>query len=147
MLKRLIISFVIFIFYSIGVDAQHISDNAGKKYYDEDKTQLKEVYSYKEVNVLNPREPDSEVKRKSVKHGPYFKYYKSGKLEIAGHFKDGKKNGKWKYYSEDGKIQKVEHYQKGKLIKTNKDPEQPEEAPENAESMEEKIEEQKTGDD
>lgn len=144
MTKAFITNLVLLLVFCIGSTAQHISDEAGKNYYDEEKTKLKEVYSYKEVNVLNPRDPDGEVKRKSVKHGPYFKYYKSGKLQIAGNYKDGKKNGEWKYYSENGKLEKIEHYQKGELKKTNKDPEQPEEVPENAGAMEEKIEEEES---
>ncbi len=59
------------------VSGQHIDDEKGKTFYDEDKTQLKEVYSYKQVTVLDPRTSESQGK-KQVRHGPYFYYYEDG---------------------------------------------------------------------
>jgi len=35
----------------------------------------------------------------STRHGAYKQYSKSGRLVISGHYKNGKRNGKWNYYS------------------------------------------------
>lgn len=121
-------------------EAQHISGNSGKTYYDEKETQLKEVYSYKTVTTLNPRGGGEGMEKEKVKDGRYFKYYKSGQLEISGKYKDGKKHGKWKYYNQEGKVSKIETYKNGNLKKTNNDPEQPEEKVKDAEEMEENLE-------
>ena len=115
--------------------AQHITDGKGKTYYDEDHTQLKEVYSYKQVTVLNPRTSESQ-KKKEVRHGPYFYYYQDGDIKVAGRFKDGERHGKWKHYHEDGTLQKLVTYQEGAEVKVNKKPQQPDEKSDRAKEQE-----------
>jgi antitoxin component YwqK of YwqJK toxin-antitoxin module len=95
--------------------SQHIEDNSGKTYYDSARTKLKEVYSYKEVNVFSPKGDHSVVEVIKKKHGPYFYYYENGKLQISGWFKNDNKDGVWKYYDEHGKLTKTETYVNGEL--------------------------------
>ncbi len=96
---------------------QHITDKAGKTYYDEAHTQLKEVYSYKERMSFHPDRPD-RMKVERIRHGAYFKYYRSGRLMVAGKYAEGQPDGEWKYYSEDGTLIKREIYQNGRLVET-----------------------------
>ena len=118
---------------------QNIPGKAGKVYYDSAQTQLKEVFAYKKITVLNPRESSGEMKKKRVKHGPYFYYYQNGRLQISGRYKDGKKHGEWKYYSKNGKVTKIETYTNGKVTNVNNNPEQPEDKPNNADAMERRL--------
>lgn len=119
-------------------NAQHITDDAGKTYYDNSQNKLKEVYSYKQVTIFNPRTSEGR-KKKQVKHGPYFFYYKDGDIKISGRFKDGEKHGKWEYYSEEGDLTKVVKFEDGEEININKDPEQPSEKPKNREQIEKEM--------
>lgn len=122
----------------LGVNAQHITENSGKTYYDENENKLKEVYSYKQVTIFNPRTSEDR-KKKQVKHGPYFFYYKDGDIKISGRFKDGEKHGKWEYYTKKGNLTKVVKYKKGEKININKDPEQPSEKPKNREQIKQEM--------
>ncbi len=140
-MKKRILFLMGFMILGFMTKAQHISGDAGKTFYDDEKTILKEVYSYKTVTTLNPRSGESMDKEK-VKDGRYFKYYRSGELKISGRYKDGKKNGDWKYYNKKGKINKIETYKNGKLVETNNDPKQPEEEVKDADHMEEELEDE-----
>ena len=40
------------------------------------------------------------------------------KLGSIGSYKDGKREGEWKFYKENGKLEKIVHYKNGELIKT-----------------------------
>lgn len=119
--------------------AQHITDEAGKTYYDQNENKLKEVYSYKQVTVFNPRTSEGR-KKKQVKHGPYFFYYKDGDIKISGRFKDGEKHGKWEHYSKEGDLKKVVKYKNGEEVNIKKDPEQPSDKPKNREEIKREIE-------
>ncbi len=119
-------------------NAQHITDKAGKTYYGENKNKLKEVYSYKQVTVFNPRNSEGR-KKKQVKHGPYFFYYRDGDIKISGRFKDGEKHGKWEYYTKKGDLTKVIKYKKGEEININKDPDQLSEKPKNREQIKQEM--------
>ncbi len=48
-------------------------------------------------------------------HGDAEFYYRTGRLKIAGKYKKGKKDGKWKYHNEAGEVIKKEKYNKGEL--------------------------------
>lgn len=101
--------------------AQHIDSETGKTYYDKAKTKLKEVYSYQEVTIYNPMEPEG-TKQINKKHGPYFMYYRSGQVKIAGEYNKGEKHGNWIYYDKNGNMTKVEKYKEDKLKETIEDP-------------------------
>ncbi len=118
--------------------AQHITDDAGKTYYDEAQTQLKEVYSYKQVTIFNPRTSEGR-KQKEVRHGPYFFYYRDGDIKISGRYKDGEKHGRWEHYTEDGTLKKVVQYKEGKQVSLNQNPDQPGEKPKDRETMEQEL--------
>ncbi len=97
--------------------AQHITENAGKTYYDSAHTILKEVWAYKEQMTFHPDRPD-KMQIQRIRHGSYFKYYRSGKLMVAGKYREGKPEGEWKYYSETGEVVKREIYENGRLVET-----------------------------
>lgn len=139
-MKKVIYLLLGFLLTGFIAKSQHMSGNSGKTYYDDRKTQLKEVYSYKTVTTLNPRSRGDEMEKEKVKDGRYFKYYKSGQLKISGRYKDGKKHREWKFYNQDGAITKIETYKNGKKVNVNKDPEQPDEEVKDAEEMDKKIE-------
>ena len=40
-------------------------------------------------------------------------YYENGKLGSIGSYKDGKREGEWKFYKENGKLEKIVHYKNG----------------------------------
>ena len=131
-MRLFFVLFVVTLLAPIAVSGQHITDKKGKTFYDEEQTQLKEVYSYKQVTVLSPRTSESQSK-KQVRHGPYFYYYKDGDIKVSGRYKDGERQGKWEHYSEDGTLRKVVRYKAGKQTNINKDPKQPEDRPDGAE--------------
>jgi len=122
------ILFSLLLLISTGLTAQHISDEKGKKYYDEEKTKLKEVYSYEKIHKYDPRNPDEERKTELRKHGPYFYYYRNGQLKISGNYKEGSKHGDWKHYDQKGNLTKLEKFKKGKLRETIEEPEPEEES-------------------
>jgi antitoxin component YwqK of YwqJK toxin-antitoxin module len=103
------------IFITFLAFSQHIEGNSGKTYYDSAKTKLKEVYSYKEVNVFSPTGDHSIVNVIQKKHGPYFYYYENGKIKVKGSYKNDKKDGEWIYMDEHGKPIKTEKYVDGEL--------------------------------
>ncbi len=140
-MKKVICLLIGFLLMGFLAKSQHMSGNSGKTYYDDQKTQLKEVYSYKTVTTLNPRSRGDDMEKEKVKDGRYFKYYKSGQLEISGRYKDGKKHSEWKFYNQEGVITKVVTYKNGKKVNTNKDPKQPDEEVKNAEEMQQELEE------
>ncbi len=111
------IVWVVILWLGGALHAQHITDQAGKTYYDAAKTQLKEVFSYREKMVFHPDQP-GRMRIQQIKHGNYFKYYPSGKLMIAGRYDNGKADGEWKYYDTEGNIVKREIYRKGILLQT-----------------------------
>lgn len=125
---RSTILFGLLILCSFGLSAQHIGDEKGKKYYDEEQTKLKEVYSYEKVHKYDPRNPDEGRKTELRKHGPYFYYYRNGQLKISGNYKEGAKHGEWKYYDKEGNLTKVEKFKKGERQETIQDPEPEEES-------------------
>ena len=126
-MKKLVLISVFLMGLVIPGLGQHVSSDSGKTYYDEAKTKLKEVYSFKKIPTLNPKEnPEGKVKKQRIKHGPYFYYYKNGQIKISGRYKDGKKHGEWKYYKQDGTISKIEKYRNGKEEKVIENPKQPE---------------------
>ncbi len=106
-----------------GAAAQHITDKAGKTYYDDAKTQLKEVFSYRERMTFHPDRPQ-EMTVERIKHGSYFKYFPSGKLMVAGKYHNGQPDGEWKYYDEAGRIVKKEIYRNGILMQTIENPDE-----------------------
>jgi antitoxin component YwqK of YwqJK toxin-antitoxin module len=114
MKKFILIFSALFFMASFGF-AQHIVDNSGKTYYDSSKTKLKEVYSYKEVNVFSPTGDNTIIAVNKKKHGPYFYYYENGKLKISGWFKNDLKDGVWKEYDEKGKLLETKTYIAGEL--------------------------------
>jgi len=95
--------------------AQGVPEQHNKTYYDAEKTKMKEVYALREETQMDPANP-SASKSISIKHGPYFYYYETGKLKISGQYKDDKKSGEWKYYDEAGKLNKTEKYENGNLV-------------------------------
>lgn len=137
-MRSLFLIFICAVFLPFSSTSQHITDEAGKTYYDNDQTKLKEVYSYKQVTVLNPR-TGGEPQKKQVRHGPYFFYYKDGDIKVAGRFKDGDRHGTWEHYSEDGTLQKIVKYKTGKKLEVNEDPEQPGEKPKDREAIEKEM--------
>ena len=48
-------------------------------------------------------------------NGAYKSYYKSGKIQEKGHFKNSLKKGVWYFYNERGLLLKKEKYVEGKL--------------------------------
>ncbi|MFC2114222.1 hypothetical protein ACFLRI_02620 [Bacteroidota bacterium] len=96
--------------------SQHITDETSKSYYDEAKTQLKEVYSFIEVTTFSEKGNQQVVGSKMVKHGPYFYYYENGKLKIQGFYKRDKKHQTWTYYDENGNKIKEEEYMDGEMV-------------------------------
>jgi antitoxin component YwqK of YwqJK toxin-antitoxin module len=99
MKKILFIAVVFSVMLAFSARAQ----SEGRTYYDADKTQLKEAYMMQSVNGS------------VVKQGSYFMYYQNGKLQVSGNYKNGQKNGDWKYYDESGKLIRTEKYSDGKL--------------------------------
>lgn len=118
MKKFLIIVISLLFFVNLGF-SQHVGDG-GKTYYDKNKTKLKEVYNYKEVNVFSATGDHSIVEVIKKKHGPYFYYYESGKIKISGNYKNDEKHGEWKYFNAEGSLIKTEEYEKGKLINSKR---------------------------
>ena len=108
---------IVSLFFIVNVGlSQHIS-NETKTYYDEAKTKLKEVYSFKESYTFSATGDQSVVGTNKKKHGPYFYYYESGKMKISGWYNTDKKDKTWKYYDEKGNIIKTEEYKNGELVK------------------------------
>lgn len=124
-MRPLIIALFCFLTTSfLGLDsahAQHHKDGAGKSYYDEEKTKLKEVYSYKEVMSFDPNNIDGGMQKKVKKHGAYFYYFENGKPKISGNYKNDQKDGTWKYYDIKGTLIKEEVYKDGKLIESKEE--------------------------
>jgi len=110
------------LFIGTSLFAQHIGDDDGKVYYDDEKTKLKEVYNYKEKLVFAQGDPSKGMEKQIIKHGPYFFYYESGQLKLSGTYKDGEKHNLWKHYNEKGTLTKVEKYRKGELLNTDTSP-------------------------
>jgi hypothetical protein len=48
--------------------------------------------------------------KSGLKNGDLKVYYPSGKIKIAGRFKNDEPVGKWKYYSEEGDLKKTDEY-------------------------------------
>lgn len=48
-----------------------------------------------------------------LKHGPWTKYYPSGKISTAGAYAKGRKNGVWKFFYENGTLASVSQFEKG----------------------------------
>ena len=117
-MKKRILVFASLIFFGSTLYGQHISDQSSKSYYDEEKTKLKEVYNFIEVNTFSERGDNQIIGTKMVKHGPYFYYYENGKLRIQGNYKRDQRHGTWTYYDESGKTLRVEEYRDGELIST-----------------------------
>lgn len=116
---KYIILIIIGLFFNIWPGySQHI-DNESKTFYDEAKTKLKEVYSYKEVYTFSATGDQSITKTIKKKHGPYFYYYESGKIKIKGWYKDDKKEKTWEYSDKEGNLIKSEEYKDGVLVKSD----------------------------
>jgi len=62
-----------------------------RTFYDEEKSQLKEVYTLKEEGS-------------KVLHGPYSDYFENGNLKTSGQYFDNIANGVWEFYYENGQI-------------------------------------------
>src|SRR6185312_12845610 len=45
-----------------------------------------------------------------------WKYYVTGRMKLKGHYKYGKKNGKWKQYNPDGTISKISFFSYDSLV-------------------------------
>lgn len=117
-MKKILFIFVSLIMLSKIGYGQHITDQTSKTYYDEEKTKLKEVYSFVEVNTFSEKGDNQIIGTKMKKQGPYFYYYENGKLKIQGNYKKDMKHGTWNYYDENGKLIKTEEYRDGELIST-----------------------------
>ena len=55
------------------------------------------------------------ISSKTYPNNYKFTDYLKGKPKYSGQYKEGKKNGKWKYYDDDGNILKTEKYKLGVL--------------------------------
>lgn len=64
---------------------------------------------------LNGKIKDQSDHNVIGKNGPYFAWYETGEQKILGFFKDGKKQGKWKFYRLSGDSVEV-IYDDGKII-------------------------------
>ncbi|MEX0967686.1 MAG: hypothetical protein WD077_10635 [Bacteroidia bacterium] len=112
-----ILSAIVLVFAALNfAAAQHITDEKGRTYYDEEKTKPKEVFIYKEVHSFSSTNP-KEMTTTQVKDGAYFLYREDdGSLEVEGHYTQDKKSGEWKYYDKEGKVIKTENYKNGELV-------------------------------
>lgn len=60
---------------------------------------------------------------KGIKHGKYFSYYKSRKIESKGKYVNGKKEGNWFVYDSEGNILRVFKYKQDSITTTtSRDP-------------------------
>lgn len=50
-----------------------------------------------------------------IKEGPYYSWFKNGKLKVNGTYKNKKRIGVWKWYNEDGDLTYSYYYSKSKL--------------------------------
>ena len=41
-------------------------------------------------------------------------YYKNGNVALIGNYKNGEREGEWKFYRENGKLEAIENYKNGK---------------------------------
>ena len=41
-------------------------------------------------------------------------YHNNGNVEIIGNYKNGEREGKWKWYRESGKLEQIENFKNGK---------------------------------
>ena len=74
-----------------------------KEYYDAEQTQLKSETDY----------------YKGMPHGPYYEYYKNGKVSRKGFYDYGKEDSTWLFYYDDGSLKALERFVKGKKWGTN----------------------------
>lgn len=48
-----------------------------------------------------------------INHGPYVEWYPDGSLALEGHYRDGRKDGKWTEWALDGKKVTEKYYDHG----------------------------------
>jgi len=66
--------------------------------------------------VVNMKMDNSKFdKDGKFKQGVHQEYFKNGSLSCEGIFKDGEKNGQWKYFLANGQLKAVGKYIKGKM--------------------------------
>lgn len=88
-MARLITILSLFIIFASSVcRSQEIEQ---RTFFDEEKSQLKEVYTLKEEGS-------------KVLHGPYSDYFENGNLKTSGQYFDNIANGVWEFYYENGQI-------------------------------------------
>lgn len=52
---------------------------------------------------------------KGIRHGMSYHYFPSQQLSMKGKYKDGLKDGEWRYQHENGSLMKIEVYLDGEL--------------------------------
>ena len=75
-----------------------------KFYYDDDKTKIKEISTWD----------------KNVKNGKTEYYYKNGKLNRTGFYKNGQLDGEWETFGTSGKLEYIDVYENGNFIEQKK---------------------------
>src|ERR1044071_913249 len=74
-----------------------------KEYYDNEQTQLKSETDY----------------YRGMPHGPFYEYYKNGKVSRKGYYYRGKEDSVWTFYFDDGNTKAIERFSRGKKNGTN----------------------------
>lgn len=121
MKKNLLMMLFIAAFFSTA-NAQEIDDVSGKTYYYYDsvtKKKVKEIFHHiQEIRVKTDNHGNTTDTLVYIKNGPYTRYHENGNLECSGYYKNGQKNGAWKFYSTKGVLLKTEQWDIDKLVKT-----------------------------
>src|SRR6476620_3367914 len=69
-----------------------------KEYFDTEQTQLKSETDY----------------YRGMPHGPFYEYFKNGKVARKGYYYRGKEDSTWTFYFEDGGTKAIEHFVRGR---------------------------------
>ena len=94
------------------------------KYFDDEKTQLKERIDYKEglkdgqyevYNKNGQLKENVTYKEGEKEERESYSYYVNGQLFSKGTYKDGKEDGQWEYYHDNGKLFYKDIYKDGNL--------------------------------
>lgn len=121
-MKKILLSLLVSGLSILNSNAQDIDDVSGKTYYYFDvttKKKVKEIFHHiQEIRVKTDNHGNTTDTLIYIKNGPYTRYHENGNLECSGFYKNGQKNGTWKFYSPKGVLLKTEQWDIDQLIKT-----------------------------
>jgi len=95
-----------------------LMNGAWTDYYTDGSLQVHRIYKNDSIIELTEYHSTSTIYQSGKFHGHYlqtgdWKFYTNKHLTEIGFFKDGNKDGEWKYYYENGQLESKGHYKNG----------------------------------